>query len=254
MKTIAVVNNKGGVTKTTSAANIGACLAYLGHSVLLIDSDGQANLSQHFNFYGDNIESTLLTAYRGAKKKKGVELPLHGIRDNLYIVPAELELKEMEDQLTSYGDPARVLTGLTKQYADLFDYCIIDCPPALGNLTKNAIFASDSVIIPIAPGQFSVNGVDNIIGYLAELKMATEFDILGVFVAKYDARTKISEKTLSEVSDAFEGLMFDTVIRVNTDIENAQVEGKDIFSFSKRSHSAADYQGLTKEILARLKN
>lgn len=254
MKTIAILNNKGGVAKTTTTANVGAYLAYLEHRVLLIDCDAQANLTQHFNFY-DNIEKSLYNAFYDLKfNSKEAKLPIIKINDNLFLTPSENRLREIEDLLTTYGDPSRALKKLLKPFKDHFDYCLIDLPPSLGNLTKNAVFAADGVIIPIEAGQFSLNGVTNIVAYLEELKNDgdLDFDIIGAFMSKYDERKSISVAVKEKVREYFKDKMFDTSIRINTDIEKAQANGEDIFMFARNSHSALDYGKLSDEILKRL--
>ena len=185
---------------------------------------------------------------------KEAKLPLLEVNEHLYIVPSDIRLRGIEDLLVTYGDPSRALSRLLKRLMEYFDYCFIDLPPSLGNLTKNAVFASDGVIIPIEAGQFSLNGVTNLVTYLDELKHDGDlkFDILGACMTKYDERKSISIAVKEQVSKYFKGKMFDTTIRINTDVEKAQANGEDIFMFAKSSNSAVDYGKLGDEIIARL--
>lgn len=253
---IATVNNKGGVAKTTTTANVGACLSYLGYKVLLVDSDPQSNLTQHFNFY-DGFERSIYNAYSDARKKpRESKLPIINIpkNNNLFLVPSSPKLRNTERELVNYAEPNRVLKKILKNYSDGFDVCIIDLPPSLGGLTTNAIFACDQVLIPIEAGQFSINGVTEIMQYLQELREEADldFDLLGAFMSKFDVRTSISFAAQEEVSGYFKEKMFNTYVRINTDIAKAQTHGEDIYMFSRNSNSAKDYEELTKEILVRL--
>lgn len=254
MKTIAIINNKGGVAKTTTTANVGAFLSYNGYKVLLIDSDSQANLTQHFNFY-DEIEATLYDAYQKIKEApKEAQLPLVKVYNNLFLVPSTDKLREIEDLLITYHDPARALKKLIRPLKEHFDFCLIDLPPALGNLTKNAVFACDGVIIPIEAGQFSLNGVTNIVSFLEEVKEEgdLDFDIIGAFMTKYDERKNISVAVKDQVAQMFGERMFKNVIRTNTDIEKAQANGQDIFRYARNSNSAMDYGNLADELLEKV--
>lgn len=254
MKTISIVNNKGGVAKTSSTVNIGAYLAYKGYKVLLVDTDSQSNLTQHLNFY--EVEKSLYNAYKDFKKLGvNTKAPIleHKENTNLFILPASKELREMERELVTYNSNQNVLSKILNPLNDYFDFCFIDCPPSLGLLTDNAIVASDSVIIPIEASQFSLNGVEAIIGYLEDLKLHNDlqFDITGVFMSKYDVRESISKVVKNEIEKYFKKLMFNTQIRINTDIKKAQANGEDIFVFAGESNSAKDYSNLADEIIQR---
>lgn len=255
MITIAVVNNKGGVSKTSSTANIGAYLAYTDKKTLLVDTDPQSNLTQHFNFY--EVERSLYNAYLDFKELDiDTKAPILKINDNLYILPASRELSKTERELVTYNNNQQVLKKILKPFQKYFDFCLIDCPPSLGLLTDNAIVSSESVIIPIEASQFSLNGVGGIVDYLKRLKHHNDldFEISGVFMAKFDERKSISFAVQDEIKKYFKDKMFKTFIRTNTDIEKAQANGQDVFMFAKNSHSALDYANLTEEILKRVES
>lgn len=254
MKVISVVNNKGGVSKTSSAANIGAYLSYNQHKVLLVDSDPQANLTQHFNFY--EINQSISNSYEemAAHMKREIKLPLLEVNENLFIVPSAPELREVEKNLVTRQFKETFLKKLLAPLQDHFDYCIIDCPPSLGVLTDNAIFASDGVIIPIESSVFSLNGVKTIVSYFEQLKFSAnlDFEIIGVFMAKFDVRNSISRAVKQEVEAFFGDKMFDTSVRINVAITDAQANGMDVFRYSRDCNSALDYARLSDEIVARL--
>lgn len=253
MKTFAFVNNKGGVSKTSSSANVGAYMSYIEKRVLLIDTDAQGNLTQHFNFY--NVEKSLYDAYKDFKRMgKRASVPILQKSKNLYIIPASRKLADMERELVTYNNNQRVLQKLLEPLQEHFDLCIIDCPPSLGLLTDNAVVASDGVIIPIEASQFSLNGVEGIMEYLKNIRLHNDltFDITGVFMAKFDERKSISTAVHEQVKKYFQDRMFKTVVRTNTEIEKAQANGEDIFVFAKNSNSAYDYGSLSNEILDRI--
>lgn len=253
MRILSDLNNKGGVAKTSSAANLGSYMSYLDHKVLLVDTDPQANLTQHFNFY--NVDYSLADAYRDFEANGDTKLPLLQITENLFIVPSSRDLNRVEREMTAYNNNQERLALLLEPLKEHFDICIIDCPPSLGLLTDNAVVASDSVIIPIEAAQFSLNGVEGIVEYLDRLKRTKRglnFEIAGVFMTRFDIREGISFAVQNEIKKYFKDLMFETVIRVNTDIKKAQANGENIFVYAKNSNSALDYAQLGNELLARL--
>jgi chromosome partitioning protein len=255
MKTISVVNNKGGVAKTSSAANIGACLSHHGHKVLLVDTDPQANLTQHFGYYEDDVTTSINNAYESyIDKDRSAQVPVIKHSNELYIVPSDQKLKETEKRLVMVNNNQNVLRKLLDPIRDIFDYCIIDCPPSLGFLTDNALVASDQILLPIEAGMFSLNGIKNIINHLNEIKYDhnLNFEILGAFMTKYDVRLGISEAVRQEVQKQFGDKFFDRVIRTNVAIADAQANGEDVFTFSRTSNAALDYGDLTTQILKRL--
>jgi len=255
MKTISFVNNKGGVAKTSSTANIGAYLAYSDYKVLLIDTDPQANLTQHFGQY--DITISLNDAYsQVVAKKENTKLPILQLNDNLFLSPSSGELREMEKALVTKNAREKVLKKLLKPIESNFDFCLIDCPPSLGLLTDNAIAASDYILLPIAANVFSLNGIKSIIKHFQDLKFDLEldFDILGAFMTNYDSQLTISKATRENVENAFKNKFFSTMIRKNTAIEKAQAEGVDIFAYDRTSHAALDYGELSNEILKSIQN
>lgn len=255
MKTISLVNNKGGVAKTSSTANIGAYLAYSGYKVLLVDSDPQANLTQHFGQY--DITISLNDAYTQViSKVEKPRLPLLQVGENLYLVPSAGELRETEKALVVENARERVLRKLLKTVADSFDFCLIDCPPSLGLLTDNAITASDYILLPISANVFSLNGIKSIVKHFNDLKtdLELDFEILGAFMTNFDGRLSIADSVKDSVEEIFKDRYLKTFIRKNTAIEKAQAEGQDIFFYDRQSNAALDYGELSNEILKALQH
>ncbi len=252
MKTLAIVNNKGGVAKTSSAANIGACMSFLGFKVLLVDSDPQANLTQHFGYY--DIKESIYDAYKAVlEKDRNAKPPLIKHSEELYILPSSMELKDMEKLLVTQNANQSILKRLLKPLQESFDFCLIDCPPALGLLTDNALAACDSILMPVEAGVFSLNGIKNMVQYFNDLKedLGLEYDILGVFMTNYDQRLGISEAVRKQVESYFGDKLFERVVRTNVAIKDAQANGQDVFTFSKGSNAALDYGELTTQIVNR---
>ncbi|NLT49457.1 MAG: ParA family protein [Ignavibacteria bacterium] len=253
MITIALINNKGGVAKTTSTASIGAYMSYIGKKVLMIDSDPQANLTAHFNFKKE--EQTIYTAFKDFKEDpENAKLPLLKINDCLYLVPSEPDFERIRENVFNYAEPNRILQRLLMPFKEHFDVCLIDLPPAKDVYAKNALFACDGVLIPIQASKFSLDGVNSLVSFLMKLKKEgfLNFEIIGSFLSMYDERKSISTAVKDVVAEFFKEKMFSTVIRINTDIEKAQANGEDIFMFAKNSNSAADYGKLTEELMKRI--
>ncbi len=251
MNTLAIVNNKGGVAKTSSAANIGACMSFLGFKVLLVDSDPQANLTQHFGYY--DVTTSIYDAYKAVIEKAKDMPPLIKHSEELYILPSSMALKDMEKLLVTQNANQGVLKRLLKPLQESFDYCLIDCPPSLGLLTDNALAACDSILMPVEAGIFSLNGVKSMVQYFNDLKedLDLKYNILGVFMTNFDQRLGISGAVRKELESYFGDSLFERVVRTNVAIKDAQANGQDVFTYSKSSNAALDYGELTKQIINR---
>ena len=257
MPIISIVNNKGGLAKTSSVANIGACLSHLGHKVLIVDSDPQTNLTQHFGYFKKDIETSIFTAYKSfIDGDKTAQLPLIKHTEELYIAPSQLALKKIEMALVMVNASHLVLKKLLAPLKDEFDFILIDCPPSMGMLTNNAIVASDHLIIPIEAELFSMAGIDGLLEHINEMKedFTLNFNILGAFMTKYDSRNGISKEVLEEVTKIFGEKLFPVLIRKNVAVADAQANGEDVFSFSRKSNSALDYGTLTTQIINRIEH
>ncbi len=248
MKTISIINHKGGVGKTTSAANIGAYFAGKGHKTLLVDLDSQCNLTQHFGYY--NPTKSIYHAF--ADKENG-KLPIMEINDKLFIVPSSREFEKMNTELVGRISWEAVLKRLLSPMESLFDYCLIDCPPSLGLITQNALVASRYTLIPIEAEFFSFNGIKSIVSALNEIKkVGHKLDIAGVFMTKYDKRKVISKTICKEVEEFFGSIYINTPVRDNIALSEAQSDGKDIFSYAPKSHGAIDYKKICDTLIKTL--
>jgi chromosome partitioning protein len=255
MKIVSVVNQKGGVAKTTTTANLGACLAARGQRTLLIDMDPQANLTLGLLWDAGNPPYGLHDVLLDYE-----ENPMSGILRQigempLYLMPGSMEMAQCEVALLPQGGSAyrlsRALNALTRTHP--FDWVLIDCPPSLGRLTQNAIVASTHLIIPTEPKFYAFAGMDilnkMIVGLTKDLQF--EVELLGVLLTMYERGTRLHKSIAAEIKERFGNKLFDTMIYRNVRLSEAEVEGKPIIQFDKRAIGAQNYEALAEEVLQR---
>lgn len=246
-RTIAVLNHKGGVGKTTTAINLAAALQQNKKRVLLIDMDGQANLTESC---GLSIEEER-TVY-GAMKGE-YPLPVSELENGLSVVPSCLDLSAVESELINEPGRELILKGLVAKLADRrkFDYILIDCPPSLGLLTLNALTASDYLIIPVQAQFLAMRGmakIMNVIGIVRE-RLNPSLNIGGIVITQFDRRKTLNRSVAELIGESFRDKVFKTVIRDNVALAEAPIKGKDIFEYNKNSNGAKDYMELAKEVM-----
>jgi chromosome partitioning protein len=247
MKIIAIMNHKGGTGKTTSTLNIGAGLARLNKKTLLIDIDPQANLTE-----GLGIRETNESIYNSIKD--GRPLPIIKISENLDIVPSSLDLLGAELELVNRMGRETILKKLLKGVSEKYDYVLIDCAPALGMLTINALVSADNVVIPLEAEYFAYRGIDRILSIISDVR--THFNenlvIGGVFITKMNPNRVITEQITESIKKNFNDKLLKTSIRVNVAIVEAQLKGKDVFQYAPTSNGAIDYGNLVNEIIEKI--
>jgi chromosome partitioning protein len=251
----AVVNQKGGVAKTTTTANLGACLARRGLRTLLIDLDPQANLTlglrREWNDLPYGLSDVLLdptSAPLGGVIRQIGEMPL-------FLAPGHLSLAHAEAQMVRSDTPVYNLRHAIEDLgrAQRIDWVLIDCPPSLGVLTQNGIVASTHLLVPTEPKMYSFAGMDTLNKMIEGLASEYHFDIqlLGVLLTMVDRSTRL-HKTISQVvRDRFGEMVFDTVIYKNVRISEAEIEGLPIISLDKSASGARNYDALAEEVLTR---
>ena len=240
-KIITFANHKGGVSKTTSTASIGACMAMKGKKVLLIDLDGQANLTLYFIPNEDEIETSIFDSL-----VNGVPLPVKHIRENLDLVPSSLEMA-LTNLLAREQLLSRLLEPLRKDY----DYILIDCPPSLGIVTTNAFIAADEIIVPMTPEQLPLKGMRMLDAFVTTLqRVKPSLRLGGVFIARFNHR-KLNKVVEQAVKERYESITMNTRIRENIALAESAGSGKSIFEYDLNSNGAKDYLALTEEILSR---
>jgi len=246
---IACSNHKGGVGKTTSVVNIGAGLSRLKKTVLLVDLDPQANLTQSFGV--NNPEFTIYEALKGEHEL----VPIH-IDKNLDIIASTLDLSGAEMELSSEAGREYIFTELLEPLINNYDYIIIDCPPSLGLLTINALTVADELFIPLQPHYLAIKGLTKIIEVKDKVKkrLNKKLEITGVFVTQYDKRKILHRDVVDTINTYFQDKVFNTKIRDNIALAEAPSTGTDIFRYDPKCFGAEDYMELCKEIIKRHEN
>lgn len=248
---ISVANQKGGVGKTTTTVNLGACLAYLGKKVLLVDIDAQGNSTSGMGIRKPDVEQDVYDVLVNEVPIQETILP--SSRENLDIIPATLQLAGAEIELTSMmARESRLKTALD-EVKDQYDFIFIDCPPSLGHLTINAFTASDSILIPVQCEYYALEGLSQLLNTvrLVQKHFNPELEIEGVLLTMYDARTNLGAEVVEEVRRYFQEKVYDTIIPRNIRLSEAPSHGLSIIDYDLRSKGAEVYQALAKEVLAR---
>jgi chromosome partitioning protein len=243
---IACSNHKGGVGKTTSVVNIGAGLARLKKTVLLVDMDPQANLTQSFGL--KNPEFTIYEALKGEHQL----VPIN-IETNLDVIASTLDLSGAEMELSSEAGREYIFTELLEPLINKYEYIIIDCPPSLGLLTINALTAANELFIPLQPHYLAIKGLTKIIEVKDKVKkrLNKSLEITGVFVTQFDKRKILHRDVLDTINTYFQDKVFNTRIRDNIALAEAPSAGTDIFRYDPKCFGADDYMELCKEIIER---
>lgn len=241
-KIIAVANHKGGVGKTSSVASIGAILASRGKKVLLVDLDTQANLTRHF--MADIPPRIIYHALR-----EQANLPIYPIRPNLDIVPSGLDMAGIDLELQMKFNRERVLMTLLDPYRNIYDYILLDCPPALGLVTVNALTAASKLIVPMKADLMSNYGLSMMDKFCVELQpLNPGIHIDFIFFNIYEKGLNITEAIEADVRAKYGERVLNSVVRKNTDVAKAAFEYTDVSSFNIESNGAKDYQALVTEL------
>jgi len=243
-KIIAVSNHKGGVGKTTSVANIGAGLSYLGKRVLIMDLDPQSSLTQSFG-----INEPKFHLY-GTVKGEYPLTPISIVK-NLEIVAANLDLSSAEIEFGLEPGREYILREILEPIKEKYDYIICDCPPSLGLLTINALTAADEIYIPLQAEFLAIKGLAKISEIIEKIKKRLNKDLIigGVFITQYDSRKVLNRDVAETIKNYFGDKVFKTYIRDNVSIAEAPSTGKDVFRYDNKCYGSQDYMDLCKEIL-----
>ena len=233
-RVIAIANQKGGVGKTTTSINLSACLAEKGKKVLLIDMDSQGNTTSGFGFEKNELDKTVYEVLR-----------------DLFLIPANRNLAGAEIELVTRENMQYILKKQLEPIKDNYDFIIIDCPPALGMLTVNAMTASDSVLVPIQCEFYALDGLSQLI-YTIELiqdSLNPDLYIEGVVFTMYDARTNLSLQVVENVKDNLKQTIYKTIIPRNVRLAEAPSYGLPINLYDKRSSGTEAYRMLADEVI-----
>jgi len=252
MRTIAIINQKGGCGKTTTAINLSACLARLGHKTLLIDMDPQGHCAIGLAVPEEQIERSIydvLIEECDGKPARMSEV-VWQIATDFDLAPSNLRLAAFEQVFAGRDGRERRLQLAVEQVRGSYEWCIIDCPPSVGLITFNALVAADEVIVPVETGFFSLHGLSKMLETLEELKDAAGKDMLvRVLPTLYDTRTKLAREVLSELRGKFRELLTESTINFNTKLKEAASFGQPITEYDPGSRGYKDFVNLARELM-----
>ena len=252
---IAMCNQKGGVGKTTSTINLGACLAEAGRRVLLVDLDPQGALSAGLGVPHYELEVTvynLLVDSHSSIHNAIHKTAVHG----LDLVPANIDLSAAEIQLVNEVGREQTLARALRPVMKDYDYIILDCQPSLGLLTVNALACAHGVIIPMECEYFSLRGLALLTDTVEKVRDRLNFnlEIVGILVTMFDRRTTHAREVMSRVVEVFEDRVFDTVITRTVRFPETSVAGEPIITWAPNSQGAQQYRQLAREVIERTSN
>lgn len=248
-KKLAIVNQKGGVGKSTTAVNLSASLAELDVKVLLIDIDPQGNATSGVGIDKSKLEYSIYDVLiEGVKSKKVI---LSTELENFDILPANIDLAGAEIELVSMISREGKLKKIVNELDNSYEYIIFDCPPSLGLLTLNALTAADGILVPIQCEYYALEGLGQLINTvnLVQNNLNTELEIEGVLLTMYDARTNLSQQVIEEVSNYFHDKVYKTIIPRNVRLSEAPSFGQAITTYDSNSKGATAYRDLAKEVI-----
>ena len=249
-KVIAIANQKGGVGKTTTAINLAASLSVLEKKVLIIDADPQANTTSGLNFAPDNDQQRTLYEVMIGKIDIADALIQTEIA-GLHMIPSHINLVGLELEMVDADNREMLLKNALAPIRDNYDYIIIDCSPSLGLITVNTLTAADSVIIPVQPEFFALEGLGKLLQTIRLVQSGVNPDLTieGFVVTMFDGRTRVHTQVLAELRDHFRDLVFKTVIQRNIRLSDAPSHGKPIILYDIMCNGSTNYLNLAKEVL-----
>ncbi len=252
MRTVAIVNQKGGCGKTTVSINLASALAELGKKVLLVDMDPQSHCAVGLAVPEEQIEQSIYDVLISKSRNEPIRLTeiLWQIGENLELAPASIDLSAFEQQMAGIPERECCLRDVLEDVKDEYEFVVVDCPPAVGLLTFNALRASTDVLVPVETGYFALHGLSKQLETLSILcKRCQQHVSVRVLASMYDIRTKMAREILAELRSHFSDQMFKTVVNFNTRIKEASSFGQPINEYDPASKGQQDFRMLAQEVI-----
>jgi chromosome partitioning protein len=262
MRTIAVLNQKGGVGKTTTVVNTSAALAAMGQRVVVVDMDPQSHMTIHFGLDADNVETGTYEVLTQSVKFQDVIML---VRPNLWVLGANINLVGAESELVSVVGRETILREAIKTVTDKFDYLIIDCPPSLGLLTLNALAAAEEILIPLQPHFMALQGFGKLLQTveLVNKRINPMLKVKGILLCMFDTRASLPKEVKTDIEQFLnkargsncawaEAQILPVYIRTNIKLAEAPSYGKTIFEYEQNCHGAEDYKKVAEFIHTQL--
>ncbi len=249
-----VVNQKGGVGKTTTSINLGAYLAQMGQRVLLIDIDPQANATSGV---GVDVEKLTGSLYELFTKEKNILDVLYPTSiENLHLIPGSPNLSGVSVEFMNTEGRELILKDILSTVKDSYDFILIDCPPSLELLTVNALVASNKVIIPVQCEYYALEGLSRLMNVLEIIKQKVNpaLEIEGIVLTMYDKRTTLNKEVVKETQKFFEGKVYEAIVPRNVRVSEAPSYGQPISIYAENSPGAKAYRDLAKEVMKSVHN
>lgn len=249
---LAVVNQKGGVGKSTTAVNLAASLGEAGAKVLLVDLDPQGNATSGYGLDKNQRERCVYDALLGDERLESIIEPVE--IGNVFLVPATIQLAGAEIELVSAISREGRLKSILAPVVSDFDYILIDCPPSLGLLTINALTAADGLIIPIQCEYYALEGLSKLLDSVRLVKthLNSSLEVFGVVMTMYDSRTRLAQQVVEEVKDFFGEKVFQTLIPRTVRLSEAPSFGQPALLYDPNGKGATAYRALAKEVMQRV--
>lgn len=251
LRVIAIINQKGGVGKSTTSVNLAAALGKKGKKVLVVDFDPQGNTTSGFGIEKENLTHCIYDAL--LHEYPAEELVLETNDERVFIIPATIQLAGAEIELVSAMARETRLKELLEPIQDAFEYVFIDCPPSLGLLTINALAAADSVLIPIQCEYYALEGVTKLLESMRMVKgrINKGLETFGVLMTMYDSRTSLSNQVVEEVRNYFGDLTFNTCIPRSVRVSESPSYGMPVVDYAPNNKAAIAYMDLADEVIER---